>query len=59
MKILTEADVFAVRREGQHIFISVNHALLGELGALLPRRLSTRRLRRGSASKSRNRETHA
>ena len=59
MKILTEADVFSVRREGQHIFISVNNALLGELGALLPRRLTTRRLRRGSASKNRTRESHA
>src|SRR5207253_1579373 len=58
MKILTEADVFAVRREGQHAFISVNHALVAELGALLPRRLSTRR-RRAASSKSRTRETHA
>ena len=51
MKILTEADVLAVRREGQHGFISVNHALLAEMSALLPRRLSARSLRRNTSAK--------
>jgi ArsR family transcriptional regulator len=58
MKILTEADVLAVRREGQHGFISVNHALLEEMSALLPRRLSPRSLRRsGNQRKSQSRES--
>ena len=58
MKILTEADVLAVRREGQHGFISVNHALLAELSALLPRRLSARSLRKtASQRKSPSRES--
>jgi len=52
MKILTEADVFSVRREGQHAFISVNHGLLGEMAALLPRRLASR-ARRGSTHRVR------
>jgi len=52
MKILTEADVFSVRRDGQHGFISVNRPLLGEIGALLPRRLSNRPGRRPTVIKS-------
>jgi ArsR family transcriptional regulator, arsenate/arsenite/antimonite-responsive transcriptional repressor len=46
MKILTDADVFWVRRAGQHGFISVNRPLLGRVGSLLPRRLSNRPARR-------------
>jgi len=58
MKILTEADVLSVRRAGQHVFISVNHGLLAEIAALLPRRLSTRQTRR-STPRPRPRDTHA
>jgi ArsR family transcriptional regulator len=42
MKILTSANVFSVRREGQHCFISVKHELLEEVSGLLPRRLAPR-----------------
>jgi ArsR family transcriptional regulator len=59
MKILTEADVLAVRREGQHGFLSVNHGLLAEVSALLPRRFAARSVRRGAAQRSRGREHHA
>jgi ArsR family transcriptional regulator len=52
MKILTEADVFWVRRDGQHGYISVNRPLLGQIGSLLPRRLSHRPPRRLPAAKS-------
>jgi ArsR family transcriptional regulator, arsenate/arsenite/antimonite-responsive transcriptional repressor len=58
MKILTEADVLSVRREGQHAFISVNHAIVDEIAAILPRRLSTRPARR-AAHRSRGRDSHA
>jgi ArsR family transcriptional regulator len=57
MKILTEADVFSIRRDGQHGFISVNRELLDEIGALLPRRLATRPRR--AVARSRSRDTHA
>ncbi len=39
LKILFEAGLLAVRTEGKHHYASVNHALLGELGAALPLRL--------------------
>ena len=41
LKILTEAQILLVRREGQHGFITVNHELVGQAMALLPRRLSS------------------
>jgi ArsR family transcriptional regulator len=71
MKILTSANIFSVRREGQHCFISVKHELVDEIAALLPRRLAarsdaarrTRRvsqtMRRPTAPKPRARENHA
>jgi DNA-binding transcriptional ArsR family regulator len=57
MKILTDADVFWVRRDGQHGFISVNRPLLGLIGSLLPRRLSNRPARRVPVAKPRERVT--
>lgn len=39
LKILADAGVFLVRRDGQHAFISVNHALVEEAIKLLPARL--------------------
>jgi ArsR family transcriptional regulator len=57
MKILTEADVFSVRREGQHVFIAVNHGLLSEMASQLPRRLS--KGKRASAHRTRGRDNHA
>jgi len=59
MKILTEADVFSCRREGQHAFISVNHGLVAEIAALIPRRLSSRGAKRGAAHRGRSRDNHA
>jgi ArsR family transcriptional regulator, arsenate/arsenite/antimonite-responsive transcriptional repressor len=41
LKILTEAQILLVRREGQHGFITVNHELVSRAMALLPRRLSS------------------
>lgn len=38
LKILAESGVLVVRRQGQHAHLSVNHALLGEAMARLPRR---------------------
>ena len=55
MKILTEADVLSVRRDGQHGFISVNRPLLGQIGTLLPRRLSNRPARRLAVARNRER----
>lgn len=42
LKILAESGVLVVRRKGQHAHLSVNHELLGEAIALLPRRLRVR-----------------
>lgn len=42
LKILTDAEVLLVRREGQFAIISVNQALLDELAALLPRQLRSK-----------------
>lgn len=41
LKILADAGVLLVRREGQHSIISVNRELLDEVAVLLPRRLRT------------------
>jgi DNA-binding transcriptional ArsR family regulator len=41
LKVLTDAGLLAVRNEGQSHFISVNHELLDELTALLPRTLKS------------------
>jgi len=41
LKILSDSGVLEMRREAQHGFISVNHALLAEVLALLPDRLGT------------------
>jgi ArsR family transcriptional regulator len=43
LKILTEAKILIVRREGQRGFISVNRELVDQAIALLPRRLSSKR----------------
>ena len=56
MKILTEADVFSCRREGQHGFISVNYELLAEVATLLPRRLASRSRK---PTRARSRDNHA
>jgi DNA-binding transcriptional ArsR family regulator len=39
LKALGDAGVLVVRNEGKHHHLSVNHALLGQLGALVPQRL--------------------
>ncbi len=39
LRLLAEAGVLEVRREGQHHLVSVNRALLEEMAALLPARL--------------------
>jgi ArsR family transcriptional regulator, arsenate/arsenite/antimonite-responsive transcriptional repressor len=39
IKILAEAGLVAVRREGQHIFISLDRALLDRVLGMLPGRL--------------------
>lgn len=41
LKILADAEILAVRREGQHAIISVNHGILDEAAALLPRRVKS------------------
>jgi ArsR family transcriptional regulator len=48
LKILAEAGVLLVRRDGQHAIISVNEALLRKVADLLPQRLAAgpRRTRR-------------
>jgi DNA-binding transcriptional ArsR family regulator len=43
LKVLSEAGVLFVRSEGKHHFLSVNHALLGSIGNLLPARLMAKR----------------
>jgi ArsR family transcriptional regulator len=40
LKILTDAGVLTVRREGQHGFISVNRELISAVIGLLPGRLT-------------------
>lgn len=42
LKILADAEVLLVRREGQHAIISVNQELLDEAASLLPRRLRSK-----------------
>lgn len=42
LKILADAGVLLVRREGQHGIVSVNEGLLDEAVGLLPRRLRSR-----------------
>lgn len=39
LKILAEAGILVVRREGQHTIISVDGGMLDEMAALLPARL--------------------
>jgi ArsR family transcriptional regulator len=39
LKILMDAGLVIARHQGQHHFLSVDHALLAELAALLPARL--------------------
>jgi ArsR family transcriptional regulator len=41
-KILADAEVLLVRREGQHGLISVNHNILEEVAGLLPQRRRAR-----------------
>lgn len=41
LKILTDASILTVRREGQHGFLSVNRELLDAALALLPLRLTS------------------
>lgn len=47
LKVLAEAGVLNIRREGQHGVISVNQDLLNKAVSLLPRRLRSRREREG------------
>jgi ArsR family transcriptional regulator len=42
LKILADAEVLLVRREGQHGLISVNHDILEEVAGLLPQRRRAR-----------------
>ncbi len=42
LKILADAEVLLVRREGQHAIISVNREILHEAASLLPRRLRSK-----------------
>lgn len=51
LKILADAEVLLVRREGQHAIISVNERLLDEAASLLPRRLRSKP--RGPAARDR------
>ncbi len=48
LKVLADAELLIRRTEGKHHFTSVNHALLGRLGALLPTRLAPGTARRKS-----------
>src|SRR5262245_26071306 len=40
LKVLVDAGILEVRRDGQHHFISVNQALIDDIAALLPGRLA-------------------
>ncbi len=51
LKILADAEILLVRRDGQHVIISVNHDLVEHATALLPRRLK----RKGRSSSGRAR----
>lgn len=42
LKILADAEVLLVRREGRNAFISVNQELLDEVASLLPLRLRSK-----------------
>jgi DNA-binding transcriptional ArsR family regulator len=55
LKILTDAGVLVMRREGQHGFAAVNRELIAEAVALLPDRLvpRPRRQKRGSRGRGR------
>ena len=46
LKILGDAGVLKIRRQGQHGFISVDHDLLESVAGLLPVKLSTKRRRK-------------
>ncbi|HTE53450.1 MAG TPA: metalloregulator ArsR/SmtB family transcription factor [Kofleriaceae bacterium] len=53
LKILSDASVLAVRREGQHGIVSVNRELVGSAAALLPGKLMPRpRARRRPAART-------
>lgn len=56
LKILADADVLLVRREGQHAFISVNQKLLDEAASLLPRRLRSKPLAPAKRNRSKRAE---
>src|SRR5436309_3510410 len=55
LKILTDAGVLLVRREGQHGIISVNQELISGAMALLPERLATGLLPPAKAARKRRR----
>lgn len=40
LKILADAEIISIRRQGQHAMISINHEFLDGALALLPRRLA-------------------
>lgn len=42
LKILVDAEILCIRRQGQHALISVNQQTLDEVASLLPRRLTSR-----------------
>lgn len=52
IKILVEAGVVLVRREGQHAILSLNHEVVAQL-ALVPRRLRVRPRKAGTRDERR------
>ncbi len=58
LKILADAEVLLVRREGQHAIISVNRELLDEAATLLPRRLGSKPCASATRDRGRRRESH-
>jgi ArsR family transcriptional regulator len=55
LKVLADAGILVVRREGQHAIISVDSLLLDEVVALLPARLRSRPVAVRPAAKRRRR----
>lgn len=49
LRLLVEAGILVRRVQGKQSFTSVNHALLGQVGALLPTRLAPGATRRAAS----------
>lgn len=58
LKMLADAEILLVRREGQHGIISVNQEFLDGAAALLPRRLSSKPLAPGGRNRGKRRASH-